>query len=196
MPDLTSLCVFCGSSTGTNRAITRATVELGRLLAARDVELVYGGGAVGLMGLLADTVLGAGGRAVGVIPSRLFSREVGHTGLTELVEVGSMHERKALMYERADGFCALPGGLGTFEELTEITTWAQLGLHAKPVGVLNVDGFYDHLLALLDRSVADGLLKPANRALIVAHHEPAGLLEALAGYDVPVEPKWIGLDDT
>lgn len=196
MPPIRRLCVFCGSSTGTNRSIARATIHLGRLLAERDVELVYGGGAVGLMGLLADTVLDGGGRVVGVIPTGLFSREVPHTGLSELAEVGSMHERKALMYERSDAFCALPGGLGTLEELAEITTWGQLGLHRKPIGVLNVDGFYDPLLALLDRAVTDGLLKPKNRQLIVDRTGPEDLLAALAGYDAPAEPKWIDLDET
>ena len=196
MPAITRLCVFCGSSTGTNAAIERATVELGRLLVDEGIELVYGGGSVGLMGLLADTVLGGGGRVLGVIPVGLFSREVGHTGLTELVEVGSMHERKALMYERSDAFCALPGGLGTLEELAEITTWGQLGLHAKPIGVLNVDGFYDPLLALLDRAVGDGLLKEKNRALLVDRSQPSDLLAALRTYDVPAGPKWLDLDQT
>jgi uncharacterized protein (TIGR00730 family) len=148
------------------------------------------------MGLLADTVLEAGGRVVGVIPVGLFSREVGHAGLTELVEVASMHERKAQMYERSDAFCALPGGLGTLEELAEITTWGQLGLHRKPIGVLNVDGFYDPLLALLDRAVGDGLLKSKNRALLVDEATPVGLLGALRAYDVPAEPKWLDLDQT
>jgi uncharacterized protein (TIGR00730 family) len=193
---ISSLCVFCGSSTGSNPTIRSATVELGELLVARGVSLVYGGGSVGLMGLLADTVLAAGGKVTGIIPRRLFSLEVAHTGLTELVEVDSMHDRKALMYQRADAFCALPGGLGTLEELAEIATWAQLGLHTKPIGVLNADGFWDPLLGLLDRAVGDQLLKPRNRALIVDHHEPAGLLDALVGYEVRPEPKWIDLDQT
>jgi uncharacterized protein (TIGR00730 family) len=196
VPPIARLCVFCGSSPGTNPAITAATVELGRLLSERGVELVYGGSSVGLMGLLADTVLAGGGRVVGVIPVGLFTREVGHPGITELVGVASMHERKARMYERSDAFCALPGGLGTLEELAEITTWGQLGLHRKPIGVLNVDGFYDPLLALLDRAVADGLLKGKNRALLVDRRTPAELLDALHHYDAPVEPKWIDLEQT
>jgi uncharacterized protein (TIGR00730 family) len=196
VPPISRLCVFCGSSTGTNPAIGAATVELGRSLAAADIELVYGGGSIGLMGLLADTVLDAGGRVFGVIPTGLFSREVGHTGLSELAEVGSMHERKALMYERSDAFCALPGGLGTLEELAEITTWAQLGLHAKPIGVLDVDGFYRPLLAFLDRAVDDGLLKAQNRALLVDRATPSELLDALRRHDVPREPKWLDLDQT
>jgi uncharacterized protein (TIGR00730 family) len=196
VPPISRLCVFCGSSTGTNPAIGAATVELGRSLAAEGIELVYGGGSIGLMGLLADTVLDAGGRVFGVIPTGLFSREVGHTGLSELAEVGSMHERKALMYERSDAFCALPGGLGTLEELAEITTWAQLGLHAKPIGVLDVDGFYRPLLAFLDRAVDDGLLKAQNRVLLVDRATPSELLEALRRYDVPREPQWLDLDQT
>jgi uncharacterized protein (TIGR00730 family) len=194
--ELTRLCVFCGSSTGTNETIVDTTVDLGRLLVEQGIDLVYGGGAVGLMGLVADTVLAAGGRVTGVIPKGLFAREVGHTGLTELIEVASMHERKALMYELSDGFCALPGGLGTLEELAEITTWGQLGLHTKPIGLLNVDGFYDPLLAFLDRAVGDGLLKPRNRELVVDAPTPEGLLAALRRYRVAAEPKWIGLDET
>ena len=196
MPGITRLCVFCGSSPGSNPAITAATVELGSLLAEEGIELVYGGGSVGLMGLLADTVLAAGGRVTGVIPVGLFTREVGHPGLTELVEVDSMHERKATMYQRSDAFCALPGGLGTLEELAEITTWGQLGLHRKPIGVLNVDSFYDPLLALLDRAVDDRLLKSKNRALLVDRATAGELLDALRSYDVTLEPKWIELDQT
>ena len=196
MPEIARLCVFCGSSPGTNPAITAATEALGSLLVHEGIELVYGGGSVGLMGLLADTVLAGGGRVTGVIPVGLFTREVGHPGITELVEVASMHERKATMYERSDAFVALPGGLGTLEELAEITTWGQLGLHRKPVGVLNVDRFYDPLLALLDRAVADRLLKTTNRALLVDRTTPGELLQALRHYDVRLEPKWIDLDQT
>lgn len=196
VPDVTRLCVFCGSSTGTNPAVEQATVDLGVALAERGVALVYGGGAAGLMGLLADTVLACGGSATGVIPRGLFAREVAHEGLTELHEVASMHERKALMYELSDAFCALPGGLGTLEELAEITTWSQLGLHRKPIAVLNVDGFYDHLLAFLDRAVADGLLKERNRALIASSSSAVGVLDVLSSYQVAFEPKWIALDET
>lgn len=196
MPDIRRLCVFCGSSTGTNDAIEQATVELGQLLADRGIGLVYGGAAVGLMGLLADVVLACGGSVVGVIPTGLFRREVAHPGLTELIEVRSMHERKSVMYERADAFCALPGGLGTLEELAEIATWSQLGLHRKPVGVLDVDGFYQPLLAFLDRGVIDGLLKPQNRAIVVDRPRADALLDALLEYDVAPAPKWIGLPET
>jgi uncharacterized protein (TIGR00730 family) len=143
------------------------------------------------MGALADAALAAGGRVVGVIPTGLFSREVAHTELTELHEVGSMHERKQLMYDLADGFAALPGGLGTLEELAEVTTWSQLGLHAKPVVLLDVDGFWDPLVAQLDRMVAVGLLKVSNRMLIQRAGSPEGALAALAGARLPIEEKWI-----
>lgn len=188
------VCVFCASSPGDDPEITAATVALGRLLAERGHELVYGGGAVGLMGLVADTVMAEGGTVRGVIPAGLFSQEVGHTGLTELTEVATMHERKALMYELSDAFIALPGGFGTLEELAETLTWSQIGLHAKPVGVLDVGGFWQPLLDLLDGAVDRRLLKPANRALLVARSNPADLLDALGAHEPTREPKWIGDD--
>ncbi len=196
MHEVRRLCVFCGSSKGTDAAIVRATAALGRLLVSEGIELVYGGGAVGLMGLAADTVLQAGGRVTGVIPRALFKREVAHPGCTELLEVASMHERKALMYERSDAFVALPGGFGTLEELAEILTWSQLGLQPKPIGVLNVGGFFDPLLAQLDRMVDLGFLRPSNRALLVDRDDPDSLLDALRRYDVSAEAKWIGLGET
>ena len=186
------VCVFCASSPGADPAITEATVVLGRLLAAQGHELVYGGGAVGLMGLVADTVMDEGGTVTGVIPAGLFSQEVGHTGLTQLIEVDTMHERKALMYDLSDAFIALPGGFGTLEELAETLTWSQIGLHAKPVGVLDVDGFWQPLLDLLDGAVERKLLKPANRSLLVSRPDPAELLDALAATEPVREPKWIG----
>ena len=186
------VCVFCASSPGNDPALREATVALGRLLAARGHELVYGGGAVGLMGLVADTVMEAGGKVTGVIPLRLFEREVGHYGLTELIEVESMHERKALMYEMSDAFIALPGGFGTLEELAETLTWSQLGLHAKPIGVLDVGGFWQPLLDLLDGAVDRELLKAPNRDLLVSRTDPAELLDALAMQIPAREPKWIG----
>ncbi len=195
-PPLRSVCVFCASSPGTDPAITAATVELGRLLVARDIELVYGGGAVGLMGLIADTVIEAGGRVTGVIPTGLFSREVGHHGLTRLEEVETMHERKARMYELADAFVALPGGFGTLEELAETLTWNQIGILAKPVGVLNVNRFWDPLLALADTMVDRTVLKDTNRALLLDDDDPAGLLDTLASTEVRYEPKWIGGETT
>jgi uncharacterized protein (TIGR00730 family) len=191
MTAISSVCVFCGSSTPIDPRYRETARELGALVAGRGFDLVYGGGSVGLMGALADAALEAGGRVVGVIPAGLFSREVGHNGLTALHEVGTMHERKQLMYDLADGFVALPGGLGTLEELAEVTTWSQLGLHAKPVVLLDVDSFWDPLVAQLDRMVAVGLLKPANRALILRADTSADALDALAAAHPPRERKWI-----
>lgn len=182
MTEPSAVCVFCGSSTPPDGDFGDAAQELGRTLAERGIELVYGGGQVGLMGEIADACLAAGGRVTGVIPTGLFSREVGHTGLTELHEVGSMHERKQLMYDLADGFIALPGGLGTLEELAECATWSQLGLHRKPIVLLDVAGFWDPLVALLDRMVGVGLLKARNRALVGRASTPdEALALALAG---------------
>jgi uncharacterized protein (TIGR00730 family) len=161
-----AVCVFCGSSVPADPRYRDVARELGALIAHRNVTLVYGGGSTGLMGELADAALAQGGRVIGVIPAGLFAREVGHTGLTELREVTSMHERKQLMYDLADAFIALPGGLGTLEELAEVTTWSQLGLHSKPVALLNAGGFWDPLLAQLDLMARTGLLTPAGRDLI------------------------------
>ena len=188
---LRSVCVFCASSPGTDPAITEATSTLGRLLAERDIELVYGGGAVGLMGLIADTVLDAGGHVTGVIPGGLFGAEVGHTGLTRLEEVATMHERKARMYELSDAFIALPGGFGTLEELAEVLTWNQIGLLSKPVGVLDVGGFWQPLLTLLDGMVDLHILKGKNRALLLDDPDPARLLDRLTAAEPVYEPKWI-----
>jgi uncharacterized protein (TIGR00730 family) len=191
MTAIASVCVFCGSSTPSDPRFADLARRLGSLLARRRIDLVYGGGSVGLMGEIADAALAAGGRVIGVIPAGLFSREVGHTSLTEMHEVGSMHERKQLMYDLSDGFVALPGGLGTLEELAEVTTWSQLGLHAKPVVLLDVDGFWDPLAAQLDRMVAVGLLKPSNRELIQRAATPGDALAALAAAKPPREEKWI-----
>ena len=188
------ICVYCASSTGTNEHVVAATEALGRQLVDRDLELVYGGGAVGLMGLIADTVMAGGGAVTGVIPTGLFPIEVAHTGLTRLVEVGSMHERKAEMIRLADGFIALPGGFGTLEEVAEVLTWAQLGMHGKPVGFLNVDGFYDQLLGFFDRCVSDQVLKPKNRELVLCEDDPGKLLDAFATYQPVFDGKWIDLD--
>jgi uncharacterized protein (TIGR00730 family) len=194
-PDFRRVCVFCASSPGTDPAITEATVELGRELVARDLELVYGGGAVGLMGLLADTVMEGGGQVTGVIPRNLFSREVGHTELTSLEEVDSMHVRKARMYELADAFVALPGGYGTLEELAETLTWNQIGILKKPVGVLDIGGFWQPLLDLLDSMVDKTILKPANREVLLSEDSPSALLDALIAQDLTYVPKWIGETD-
>lgn len=180
MTELRRVCVFCASSPGNRTDVTERTVELGHLLVERNIELVYGGGAVGLMGLIADTVMDAGGTVTGVIPRGLFSREVGHPGLTRLESVATMHERKARMYELADAFIALPGGFGTLEELAETLTWNQIGLLNKPVAVLDVDGFWQPLLELLDGMVAGGVLREKNRPLLIDDHDPHRLLDRLA----------------
>ncbi|MEL6981337.1 MAG: TIGR00730 family Rossman fold protein [Actinomycetota bacterium] len=192
--DLRAVCVYCASSPGNDPALAAAAVALGQHLAAEGIELVYGGGAVGLMGLIADTVMDAGGTVTGIIPTSLMPKEVAHRGLTELVEVTSMHARKAAMIERSDGFVALPGGFGTLEELAEVLTWSQLGLHAKPIGLVNVGGFYDDLLAFFDRAVADSVLKPSNRELLLTSPDPVELVGLLRHHRPVQEPKWTDLD--
>ncbi len=188
------VCVFCASSSGTDPEVTATTVEFGRLLADRGIELVYGGGAVGLMGLIADTVIEAGGTVTGVIPRDLFTREIAHRGITNLEEVASMHERKARMYELSDAFVALPGGFGTLDELAETLTWSQVGIHDKPIGVLDVGGFWRPLLQFFDNAVERSLLKQSNRRLLVSADTPKAMLDALASYRPIREPKWIGSD--
>ena len=193
---MNSICVFCGSNAG-NQPIYRSEAEkLGRLLAARGIELVYGGGNIGLMGAVADACLEAGGTVVGVIPQALMGKEVAgrpvdHRTLTRLEVVDSMHTRKARMAELAEGFIALPGGFGTFEEFCEILTWGQLGFHAKPMGLLNVNGFYDPLLAMFERAVADGFLRLQNRAMALADRDIEGLLAAMAAYRAEPVSKWL-----
>jgi uncharacterized protein (TIGR00730 family) len=194
VPEIKRVCVYCASAPGRDPAIQAATRALGQRLAAEGLGLVYGGGSVGLMGLVADTVMAAGGTVIGVIPRRLFPKEIAHRGLTELIEVDSMHERKTKMFELADAFIALPGGFGTLEELAEVTTWAQLGIHQKPIGVLNVGGYYDALLVFLDRGVHEGLLRADNRALLVDRDEPAALLQALRSYVPKPRPQWLELE--
>jgi uncharacterized protein (TIGR00730 family) len=188
------LCVFCGSSKGARDIYLQAAQQLGSALAARGIELVYGGGNVGLMGVVADAVLAAGGRVIGVIPEQLMARELGHTGIHDLRIVKTMHERKALMAELADGFIALPGGIGTYEEFFEVLTWAQLGLHAKPCALLNVDGFYDPVLRLLDHAVEEQFVRPAHRSLVVVETDPAALLDRMAAHHAPHLHKWIDKD--
>src|SRR5215813_3806579 len=190
-----AVCVFCGSSTPADPRYRDAARALGALIARRNVTLVYGGGSVGLMGELADAALAHGGRVIGVIPAGLFAREVSHTGLTELREVASMHERKQLMYDLSDGFVALPGGLGTLEELAEVATWSQLGLHSKPVVLLDVDGFWGPLVAQLDRMVGTGLLKPAGRDLIQRTRSAEEALGALAAAMPALPEKWITAEE-
>lgn len=191
MHEFQRVCVFCASSPGTDPEITDATIELGELLVERDIELVYGGGAVGLMGLIADTVMSRGGRVTGIIPTDLFDDEVGHESLTALEKVDSMHTRKALMYDMSDAFIALPGGFGTLDELAETLTWNQLGIMAKPVGVLNVNGFWQPLLDQFDTMVKRTILKPSNRQTLLTEESPAALLDALANHSNSSAPKWI-----
>jgi uncharacterized protein (TIGR00730 family) len=177
-----TVCVFCGSRTGHGDVYRAAARRFGELLAAQGHALVYGGGHVGLMGELADAVLARGGKVIGVIPQFMVGKELAHAGLTELIVVETMHQRKAIMADRADAFAALPGGDGTAEELFEITTWAQLKLHAKPIGLLNVGGYFDALLAWRERMVTDGFLKPANRERLLVAAEPQRLLDLLAAW--------------
>jgi len=185
------LCVFCGSNAGQDPVYMETARLLGETLARNGIELVYGGAAVGLMGAVADAVLAEGGRVTGVMPQALVDKEIAHTGLSDLRVVGSMHERKALMAELSDGFIALPGGLGTFEELFEVWTWAQLGYHKKPCALLNVSGFYDKLAGFLDDVVERGFVKPVHRAMLIVKDDPAALIEAIRTYEPPKVDKWI-----
>lgn len=173
-----------------------AAREMGRLLASKHIGLVYGGGNVGLMGVIADAALEAGGEVIGVIPRALADREIAHTGLTRLHVVDSMHTRKAMMAELSDAFIAMPGGVGTFEEFFEAVTWTQLGLHRKPCGLLNVDGFYTLLERFIDQAVTEGFIKPVHRKVIVVDDNPGRLLETLATIELPDVPKWIRPDET
>jgi uncharacterized protein (TIGR00730 family) len=190
------ICVFCGSSPGGRTAYRDAAGEIGRLLAAQDRTLVYGGGNVGMMGTLADAALVAGGRVIGVIPRHLVAREVAHNGVTELRIVESMHQRKQLMADLSDAFVLLPGGLGSLEEFFEIWTWGQLGLHQKPYGILNVEGYFDPLLAFLDHAVAERFVRPGHRALLIVDDDPARLLERLDDHEPMPQPKWIDRPST
>jgi uncharacterized protein (TIGR00730 family) len=185
------LCIFCGSSPGARPEYAEATVELARLLAGRGIGIVYGGASVGLMGLLADTAMEAGGEVVGVIPNALERKEIARHGLTELHVVDSMHERKALMAELSDAFIALPGGSGTLEELFEVFTWSQLGLHRKACALLNVAGYYDGLATFLDHAVAERFLRAEHRAMLLCERTPTGVLDALERFEPPLVDKWI-----
>jgi uncharacterized protein (TIGR00730 family) len=185
------LCVFAGSNAGARAEYGVAARELGTMLAARGIGLVYGGARVGLMGVTADAVLAAGGSVTGVMPSALVAKEVAHNGLTDLRVVSSMHERKALMSDLSDGFVALPGGWGTWEEFFEVLTWGQLGLHQKPCGLLNVDGYFDRLLSFIDHSIDEGFVRREYHAMISVSVSPVALLDKLASYQPPVVEKWI-----
>jgi uncharacterized protein (TIGR00730 family) len=186
-----SVCVFCGASPGADPAYAAAASAFGALLARTGRRLVYGGGHVGLMGAVADAALAGGGTVVGVIPQSLVEREIAHSSLTELRVVPSMHERKALMAELSDGFVALPGGIGTLEELLEVWTWGQLGLHRKPYGLLNVGRFYDPFLAVLDHLVAQRFVRREHRELVLVDEEAERLVERMARFDPPALPRWI-----
>ncbi|MBY0522889.1 MAG: TIGR00730 family Rossman fold protein [Gemmataceae bacterium] len=190
------LCVFCGSRAGKQAEYAEQTQRLGRLLVARGLGLVFGAGNIGLMGVLADAVLQAGGEAIGVIPQALVDKELAHAGLTQLHVVATMHERKALMADLADGFIALPGGYGTADELFEILTWSQLGLHDKPVGLLNTAGYFSSLLSWLDRTVQDGFIRPHHRSLLIEATDAESLLDQLAQFRrAENPPKWLNDQD-
>lgn len=197
MPERPNVCVFCGSQVGARPVYAESARRVGAALARAGLGLVYGGGRIGLMGKVADACLGAGGRVVGVIPEPLALKEIAHDGLTELIVVQGMHERKALMAARSAGFLALPGGVGTFEEFFEILTWAVLGLHNKPIGLLNVDGYFDPLLRLLDQAVTERFIRPEHLRLVRISDDPEGLVSGLLE-DVPppAGPVWIDLDQT
>lgn len=188
------VCVFCGSSMGLRSAYKLAAQAMGETLARRELGLVYGGGNVGLMGVVADATLAAGGEVIGVIPEFLKQKEIAHTGLTKLHVVSSMHDRKALMAELSDAFVALPGGYGTLEEFCEILTWSQLGLHQKPQGLLNIEGYYEPLLRLFDQAVTEQFLKPELRSLVLEASNPEHLLDLMANYQPQSVDKWIKQD--
>src|SRR5262245_12853359 len=190
------ICIFCGSSTGFRPLYADVARAMGRALTQRRLGLVYGGGCVGLMGTIADAVMQDGGQVIGVIPQALVERELAHGDVTEMIVVHSMHERKAKMAELSSGFIAMPGGYGTFEEFCEIITWAQLGLHRKPCGILNVDGYYDPLLTLFDQAVAEGFVHATNRQLVIEGTDPDRLLDMLAEYTPPQTIKWIDRDES
>jgi uncharacterized protein (TIGR00730 family) len=189
-----SICVYCGSNFGDRNSYLEAAQGLAIEMAKRGITLVYGGGNVGLMGAVADSVLAAGGKVIGVIPQTLVDKEVAHTGLSDLRVVGSMHERKSLMADLADAFIALPGGLGTLEEFCEVATWTQLGFHRKACGLLNIEGFYNGLLSFLNHATEQRFIRPEHRSIVLAGEEPVELIEKLSQFEVPTVHKWIDRD--
>lgn len=189
------ICVYCGSSPGKNPAYAQAATRLAHLMCENDIGLVYGGAAIGVMGVVADAVLEAGGEAIGVIPRSLAKKEIAHQNLSELHVVASMHERKAMMAELASGFIALPGGWGTLEEIFEILTWAQLGFHDKPCGLLNIEGYYDGLIGFLENSFEQEFVNKLCRPMLMTADEPAALLDQFASYRAPKVHKWVGQDE-
>ena len=195
MPVLTSVAVYCGSNSGADPAFERAAVSLGRTLAERGIQLIYGGGHVGLMGAIADAVVENGGEGHGVITEALQAKELAHLGLTSLQVVGTMHERKAVMADAADAFIMLPGGFGTFDEFFEVVTWTQLGIHAKPCGILDVGGYFAPLGAMLDNAVSAGFIHPAHRDMVLMDGSPADLLDRLAAWTPVTVSKWLDSAD-
>lgn len=190
------ICVYCGSNPGRQPIYRAAAAALGQELVRRNIGLVYGGASIGVMGAVADAVLQSGGEVIGVIPQSLATREVAHAQLSELIVVTSMHERKAMMAELADGFVALPGGWGTFEEIFEILTWAQLGIHAKPCGLLNIANYYDHLALFLQHAMDERFVREEYKPMIIMEQQPAALLDRFTRYQPPQVRKWIGPDET
>lgn len=190
-----TMCVFCGSKKGSRSSYAEAARSMGKALARRGIGLVYGGGKVGLMGAIADAALEEGGEVIGVIPEALVSKEIGHTGLTKLHVVGSMHERKKLMADLSDGFIALPGGYGTLEEFFEVLSWAQLSIHEKPCALLDVDAYYAPLAALFDRTVGEGFVHSDHRSLVLMEQDPDALLDLMQRYEPPKKKNWIDSQD-
>jgi len=190
------ICVFCGSGLGSRPGYSAAAIAIAKYLAASKISIVYGGSNVGLMGVLADTAIAAGGEIIGVIPRSLVAKEVAHGRLTELRVVESMHERKALMADLSDAFIALPGGYGTFEEFCEVLTWTQLGFQQKPCGILNVEGYYEHLLKMFDHAVTEQFVKPAHRRIVISDNVPETLIGRLLECELPVADKWIDRKQT
>jgi uncharacterized protein (TIGR00730 family) len=189
------ICVFCGSYSGSQPIYLETTQAIGQGIAQGGYTLVYGGGKVGLMGAVADSALAAGGAVVGVMPKALVDKELAHTGLTELHVVDTMHTRKAMMAERADAFIALPGGFGTLDELFEIITWLQLGFHRKPIALLNVEGYFDPIIELIEHMAEEGFIKPEHRRVVMVSNSPADLLQRLPSYEAPDVVKWVHKED-
>ncbi|MGB3289547.1 MAG: TIGR00730 family Rossman fold protein [Burkholderiaceae bacterium] len=196
MEKFNSLCVYCGSSIGRTESYATQARALARAMVQRNIRLVYGGASVGIMGVVADEVLRLGGQAIGVIPESLQKKELAHKGLTELHVTPSMHARKTQMAELADGFVAMPGGVGTLEEIFEVWTWAQLGFHGKPCGLFNVDGYYDALATFLDHTVSEDFVREQHRRMLVVESDPDILLDRYAAYTPPAVPKWVGRGET